>query len=76
MLSCEFCEIFRDSFFIGKSEKWDPRPGTVGGTRDPRSGTHLIGGTRGPKGGTNPRPGTLEVDFQKIFPVFSESWRL
>lgn len=25
---------------------WDPRPGTAGGTRDPRTGTHPMGETR------------------------------
>ena len=37
------------------SEKWDPRLGTFGETRDPRTGTHLTGGT------WDLRPGTLKV---------------
>ena len=39
----------------GIFEKWDLRPGTAGGTRDMRPGTHLIRGTR------DPRPRTLKV---------------
>ena len=59
-----------------ESEKWDPIPGTVGGTRDPRPGTHVIGGTR------DSRPGALKGDpgpgewIFKTFSVFSEAWRL
>ena len=47
-------------------EAWNPK----GRTRDPRPSTQLIGGTR------DPRPWTLKVDFQKIFSVFSKTWRL
>ena len=61
------------------THRWDPRPETrdhKSGTRVPRSGTQLIGGTRDPKGGTwNSRPGTLRVNFQNAFAVFSETLR-
>ena len=40
----------------GTSEKWDLRPGTFGGTRDPRPGTNIISGSR------DPRPGTHLID--------------
>ena len=36
----------------GISEKWDPRPVTLGGTQDLRPGTHLIGGNRDLRLGT------------------------
>ena len=64
------------------SHSWDPGPETrepEAATRDPRPTTHLIGGTRYSKVGPetrDPRPGTLKVDFKKMFPVFSETWRL
>ena len=59
-----------------ESEKWDLRLGTVGGTRDPRPGIHVIGGTR------DRRPGTLKGDsgprewIFKALSVISESWHL
>ena len=40
---------------FGISEEWDPRPGTVDGTRNPRPSTHLVGETR------EPRPETLNL---------------
>ena len=40
---------------MGISEKWNPRPGTVGGTQYSRPGTHLTNVTR------DPRPETLKV---------------
>ena len=42
-VSCLFCVEFD-----GISEKWDWILETVGGTRDPRPGTHFMGGTRDP----------------------------
>ena len=56
----------KDKLSWGISEKWHPRPGTIGGTQDPRPSTLNVG----------PEPGTLKEDFQKIFSVFSEVWRL
>ena len=39
-------------FSFGISEKWDPRTGTVGGTRDPESGTpNSKGEARDPQSG-------------------------
>ena len=80
------------SFWKGISEKWYSRPGTLGGIRDTRPGTHLIGGTRDLRlrtqliGGTQdsrletlgvgPKTWDLEVDFLKIVSIFSDALRL
>ena len=40
---------------LGISKKLDPRPGTFGGTRDPRPGTDLVGETQ------NLIPGTRDL---------------
>ena len=67
---------YLESLWIGISEKWEPRPGTFGGIRDPRPGIHLIGGTRDLRPETlNMEHGTLKLGFQQIFSVFLEAWR-
>ena len=40
------------AIIYGRYKKWDLRPGTVGGTQDPRLPTYHIGETWVPKNGT------------------------
>ena len=51
-----FFPIFKSAIISnGIPKKRDPKPGTLGGTRDSRPGTHFVGVTR------YPRPETLKV---------------
>ena len=67
---------------LSTSKKWDPRPGTVSGTRDLIPETYLIGGTQHPRpgplnvglGARDPRSGILKLDFQQL--LFSFLWNL
>ena len=72
--------IFFTLFILTYPESGTWEPETIGGPRPGTTDTShrwdLVPETQDPKGGTrHSRPGTLKVDFQKIFSVFSESWR-
>ena len=68
----------------GISKKLNPRLGTFGGTWDPRHGTWDPGPSRWDPRSENRDPThrwdlrseILRVDFQQIFSVFFEAWRL
>ena len=48
----------------------DAKPGTFGGIRDPRPGTHLVGETQ------DPRLGTLKVGAKTRYPGSNSKVRL